>query len=281
LHQAVEEYAGVPLSDEKSSAGRITRQSYYQLYSSLCGMTGTAEGAEQEFRQIYGLSTVRIPLNRPTKRVKQPDRFFSSTDAKFDAIIEEALTRHRAGQPVLIGTRTISDSERLSERLKSAAVSHVVLNGKQDQEEAQIVAEAGRRGRITVATNMAGRGTDIKPDPAAIEAGGLHVIGVERHESRRIDGQLAGRAARAGAPGSFRFFVSAEDDLIQHNAASMARRWKQQTTNRGEIIRDFSAQVEQVQIACERAAFHQRQLMIQQDRGMQELLSALCYRTKE
>lgn len=281
LHQAVEEYAGVPLSDEKSSAGRITRQSYYQLYSSLCGMTGTAEGAEQEFRQIYGLSTVRIPLNRPTKRVKQSDRFFSSTDAKFDAIIEEALNRHRAGQPVLIGTRTISDSERLSERLKSAAVSHVVLNGKQDQEEALIVAEAGRRGRITVATNMAGRGTDIKPDPAAIEAGGLHVIGVERHESRRIDGQLAGRAARAGAPGSFRFFVSAEDDLIQHNATSMARRWKQQTANRGEIIREFSAQVEQVQIACERAAFHQRQLMIQQDRGMQELLSALCYRTKQ
>lgn len=281
LHQAVEEYAGVPLSDEKSSAGRITRQSYYQLYSSLCGMTGTAEGAEQEFRQIYGLATVRIPLNRPTKRVKLPDRFFTSTDAKFDTIIEEALDRHRAGQPVLIGTRTISDSERLSERLKSAGVSHVVLNGKQDEEEAQIVAEAGQRGRITVATNMAGRGTDIKPDPAAIEAGGLHVIGVERHESRRIDGQLAGRAARAGAPGSYRFFVSAEDELIQRNAASTVRRWTRMGSSSGEILKDLSSQVEQIQIACERAAFHQRQLMIQQDRCMQELLSALCYRTKE
>ncbi len=278
LHQAVEEHAGLSVSDEKSSAGRITRQTYYRLYASLCGMTGTAAGAEAEFQSIYGLKTVRIPLNRASLRKALPDRCFSSVEAKLSAVVKEALEHHRLGRPVLIGTRTIDDSERLAHLLTQAGLDHVVLNGKQDQEEADIVAGAGRSRSVTVATNMAGRGTDIKLSQTAIDSGGLHVIGVERHESRRVDGQLAGRSARAGAPGSYRFFLSADDELILHNAPKLSRLWKRLADGHGEVRRNFETHVERAQINSERAAFLQRELMMHQDHEMQQLLSTLCYR---
>ena len=279
LHQAVEARVGVRLSEEKSSVGRITRQTYYKLYSSLCGMTGTAAGAEAEFDGIYQLKTVQIPLNRPTQRIDIPDRYFCDRDAKFRAVIAQAAERHLQHQPVLIGTRTIADSEEISSRLKAGKIPHVVLNGKQDQEEADIVSSAGAAGRVTVATNMAGRGTDIKPDQRAIAAGGLHVICVERHDSRRVDGQLAGRAARAGAPGSCQFFLSAEDELIRAHAPTLAGRMRTSADSSGESHQNFGDTIERLQATRERTAYAQRLAMMQQDRDMHELLKSLCYRT--
>lgn len=278
LHQAVEDREQVPLSDEKSSAGRITRQSYYRMYSRLCGMTGTASGAEAEFLGIYRLPTVRIPLNRPSRRQELPDRCFASRDARFQAIVEQICRRQSTGQPILAGTRTISDSESLSELLQSRGVEHVVLNGRQDREEAAIVAEAGLPGRVTVATNMAGRGTDIRVTETAADAGGLHVIGVERHESRRIDRQLAGRAGRAGAPGSVQFYLSAEDPLIAGSSPKTAAEWKRRGDSTGEIHHDCSSIVRKFQSARETAAFETRRLMMEQDREMYELVKSLCYR---
>ena len=279
LHQAVEEYAGVRLSDEKASVGRITRQSYYKLYRSLCGMTGTAAGAEAEFNGIYNLPTVRIPLNRPSQRIHFPDRYFCDLESKFNAVVLQAAERHAQQQPILIGTRTISDSEQISSLLTARRIAHVVLNGKQDQEESEIVAEAGHAGRVTVATNMAGRGTDIKPDQKSIAAGGLHVICVERHESRRIDNQLAGRAARAGAPGSCQFYVSADDELVAHHAPKLATRLRSTADATGECRQNFDAAIRQLQTEREHSAYETRNLMMRQDRDMHELLSSLCYRS--
>ena len=279
LHQAVESRVGVRLSEEKASVGRITRQMYYKLYASLCGMTGTAAGAETEFEGIYGLKTVRIPLNRLTQRITTPDRYFVDRDAKFHAAVAQAAERHSRHQPVLIGTRTIADSEEISSRLKAGKISHVVLNGKQDQEEADIVSAAGRAGTVTVATNMAGRGTDIKPDQRAIAAGGLHVICVERHESRRVDGQLAGRAARAGAPGSCQFFVSAEDELIRTHAPTLAGRMRTSADSSGESHQNFGNAIERLQSVRERISYELRLAMMRQDGEMHDLLRTLCFRT--
>ena len=221
LHQAIEAFAGAAITNERSSAARITRQRFYQLYSSICGMTGTAETADEEFDAIYRLKTVLIPRHRPCRRVDLPDRFFATKDSKFRAIVAEIMERHRCGQPVLVGTRTIGDSNVLSMLLDSIRIPHQVLNGLQDADEAEIISRAGQYRAITVATNMAGRGTDIKPDERALAVGGLFVIGVERNESRRVDRQLAGRAGRQGDFGFSRFFVSADDDLLQRMAPKL------------------------------------------------------------
>lgn len=273
LQQAVEMRASLEVTSEKNSAGRITRQSYYRMYEQLCGMTGTAVGAEHEFKTIYGLNTVEIPLHQPTKRISLPDRYFGSHIAKMEAVAREVQARHHRGQPVLVGTRTIADSEFLAELLTRERVPHLVLNGKQDQAEAEIVAEAGKKGRVTVATNMAGRGTDIKLDKDAIEVGGLHVICTERHSSQRVDRQFAGRSARAGVPGSCQFFIAATDELIVENDSNLSQRMSANTTtDKGECRRTFNAPVSRIQRKCECQAYQKRRMLVHQDAGMTQLV---------
>lgn len=259
LHQALEAKEGVEIKDEYQTLATITLQNYFRMYDKLAGMTGTAKTEESEFQKIYGLGVLPIRTNRPNQRVDQRDRIYRTEQAKFEAIVSDVLERHATGQPVLIGTASVAKSEVLSQMLKQAGVPHQVLNAKQHEREAAIVAQAGRKGAVTVATNMAGRGTDIMlggnpefladlelksqgldpvetpeeyeaawPDTLATleaqvadeheevrEAGGLYVIGCERHESRRIDNQLRGRSGRQGDPGESRFYLSLQDDLLR------------------------------------------------------------------
>ena len=215
LHQALEAKEGLKVQRESQTLAQITLQHYFQLYRGLCGMTGTAKTEEEEFKEIYGLPVLVIPTNKPLRREAKPDLIFRTRKAKFEAIAEEVERLHKEGRPVLIGTNSIEKSEYLSKLLKKRGLSHHVLNAKYHEKEAEIVAEAGKHGAITVATNMAGRGTDIKLGEGVAELGGLHVIGCQRHESRRIDNQLVGRAGRQGDPGSSQFYLSLEDDLLR------------------------------------------------------------------
>jgi preprotein translocase subunit SecA len=215
LHQAVEAKEGVPITVASDHAAQITYQSYFRLYKKLAGMTGTAAQNWWELRRVYKLWVVCVPTNRPVIRQQWPDRIFPTEEAKFDAVVEEIQRLKAQGRPVLIGTRSVEKSEKLSLRLKKLGIEHQVLNARQLEKEAQIVAQAGQPGKVTIATNMAGRGTDIKLGPGVAEAGGLHVLGTERHDARRIDRQLAGRAGRQGDPGSAQFFLSLEDELLE------------------------------------------------------------------
>jgi preprotein translocase subunit SecA len=215
LHQAVEAKEGVPVTKASDHAAQITFQSYFRLYKKLAGMTGTAAQNWMEVRRVYKIWVVPVPTNRLVIREQWPDRVFPTEDAKFDAIVEEIQRLRAQGRPVLIGTRSVEKSEKLSERLNRVGIDHQVLNAKQHEQEAKVVALAGLPGRVTIATNMAGRGTDIKLGPGVAEAGGLHVLGTERHEARRVDRQLMGRAGRQGDPGSCQFFVSLEDELLE------------------------------------------------------------------
>ena len=275
LHQAVEAYNHLAISGEKSSSARITRQRFYQLYDSVCGMTGTAEGADQEFSEFYGLKTLLIPRHQPCRRVDLPDRYFASKDAKLRAIVAEVIERHRCGQPVLIGTRTIADSELLSMLLGSLKMSHEVLNGLQDADEAAIIADAGRYGAVTVATNMAGRGTDIKPDERALAVGGLFVIGAERNDSRRVDRQLAGRAGRQGDFGFSRFFVSGDDELLQRYAPKLASRLRKTAGRDGEVHDNYAQLVSQFQLLAEQQSLKLRRKMVEHDRWLDEVLAGV------
>jgi preprotein translocase subunit SecA len=215
LHQAVEAKEGVPINKAADHAAQITFQSYFRLYKKLAGMTGTAAQNWWELRRVYKLWVVCVPTNRPIRRQTWPDRVFPNEDAKFDAIVEEVARLKAGGRSVLIGTRSVEKSEKLSERLTKAGVEHQVLNARQHEQEAKIVEHAGELGKVTIATNMAGRGTDIKPVKEVLAAGGLHVLGTERHESIRIDRQLIGRSGRQGDPGSSQFFLSLEDELLE------------------------------------------------------------------
>ena len=215
LHQALEAKEGLTVQRESQTLAQITLQHYFGLYGSLCGMTGTAKTEEDEFKQIYGLPVLEIPTNRPLIRKALPDRIFRTENAKFEAIADETKALHEQGRPVLIGTSSIETSERLSRLLKARKLPHTVLNAKHHEKEAEIVQDAGQPGAITVATNMAGRGTDIKLGGNVAEIGGLHVLGCQRHESRRIDNQLLGRAGRQGDPGSSQFYLSLSDDLLR------------------------------------------------------------------
>lgn len=215
LHQALEAKEGVEIERESQTLASITLQNYFRLYKRLAGMTGTAMTEAEEFYKIYKLQVVAIPTNRPMIRLDQPDLIFLTKNAKYKAIVEDVQQRHTKGQPILIGTIAIETSELLSAILRSFGIPHEVLNAKQHQREAEIVAHAGEPGRVTIATNMAGRGTDIKLTPESIAAGGLYVLGTERHESRRIDNQLRGRSGRQGDPGESRFYIALEDDLIR------------------------------------------------------------------
>ena len=215
LHQALEAKEDVPIEQETQTMATITIQNYFRMYSKLAGMTGTAETEASEFHQIYKLDVVVIPTNRPCIRMDENDSIFKTKREKFNAILADVAERHAKGQPVLLGTISVDDSEKLSRMLKIRNIPHYVLNAKNHQHEAEIVARAGQVGAVTVATNMAGRGTDIKLGENVHELGGLHVIGSSRHDSRRIDRQLRGRCSRQGDPGSSKFYVSLEDDLMR------------------------------------------------------------------
>jgi len=215
LHQAIEAKEGVKIERESQTLATITFQNYFRMYKKLAGMTGTAKTEEAEFRAIYNLDVVEIPTNKPMIRIDYPDVVYKNKRGKFNAVVKEIEELHAKGQPVLVGTISIETSEMLSDMLKKKGIPHEVLNAKYHEKEAQIVAQAGQRGAVTISTNMAGRGTDIVLGEGVKELGGLHIIGTERHESRRIDNQLRGRSGRQGDPGSSRFYVSLEDDLMR------------------------------------------------------------------
>ena len=214
LHQAIEAKENVPIKQETSTLATITYQNFFRLYKKLCGMTGTAKTEEEEFTSIYNMRVSEIPTNQPVVREDFPDAVFGSRKAKFDALLEEILVLHTKGQPVLVGTIAVETSEYVSKILTQRKIRHEVLNAKNHAREAEIIAKAGHKGSLTIATNMAGRGTDIKLGEGVRELGGLAVLGSERHESRRIDNQLRGRSGRQGDPGYSRFYVSVEDELM-------------------------------------------------------------------
>src|SRR5712691_1363091 len=215
LHQAVEAKEGVKVQQEQKTIATITVQNYFRQYEKLAGMTGTAVTEAEEFHKIYGLDVVVIPTHRPMVREDSSDVIYKTEKSKFEAVIDEIVERNKLNQPVLVGTVSVEKSERLSKMLERRGVKHNVLNAKQHEREAAVVAEAGQPSAVTIATNMAGRGTDIVLGPRVTDVGGLHIIGTERHESRRIDNQLRGRAGRQGDPGETRFYLSGEDDLVR------------------------------------------------------------------
>ena len=215
LHQAIEAKEGLRVERESQTLASITFQNYFRMYEKLSGMTGTAKTEEQEFNNIYGLEVYEIPPNKVLARVDMPDLIFKTKNAKYRAVVRDVVERHKTGQPILVGTTSITQSEMLSDMLTKAGVPHNVLNAKHHEQEAEIVANAGQYGMVTIATNMAGRGTDISLGEGVAELGGLHILGTERHESRRIDNQLRGRSGRQGDNGSSQFFLSLEDDLMR------------------------------------------------------------------
>lgn len=214
LHQAIEAKEGVQIQNESKTMASITFQNYFRMYNKLAGMTGTAKTEEEEFRNIYNMTVTQIPTNKPVQRVDKSDLIYISQKGKFDAVVEDVVEKHKKGQPVLLGTVAVETSEYISNLLKKRGVRHDVLNAKNHEREAEIVANAGQKGAVTIATNMAGRGTDIKLGEGVEEIGGLAVIGTERHESRRIDDQLRGRSGRQGDNGDSRFYLSLQDELM-------------------------------------------------------------------
>lgn len=214
LHQAIEAKEGVKIQNESKTMASITFQNFFRMYNKLSGMTGTAKTEEEEFRNIYNMTVTQIPTNKPVQRIDKPDLIYISQKGKFDAVVEDVIEKHKEGQPVLLGTVAVETSEYISNLLKKRGIRHDVLNAKNHEREAEIVANAGQRGAVTIATNMAGRGTDIKLGDGVEELGGLAVIGTERHESRRIDDQLRGRSGRQGDRGDSRFYLSLQDELM-------------------------------------------------------------------
>ncbi|MFD1464878.1 preprotein translocase subunit SecA [Lapidilactobacillus mulanensis] len=215
LHQAIEAKEGVKIEDESQTMANITYQNYFRMYNKLAGMTGTAKTEEEEFREIYNMDVISIPTNMPVIRNDEPDLLYPSLQSKFKAVVGDIKARHAKGQPILVGTVAVESSELLSHLLDQEGIPHAVLNAKNHAKEAEIIMNAGQRGAVTIATNMAGRGTDIKLGPGVVDVGGLCVIGTERHESRRIDNQLRGRSGRQGDPGETQFYLSLQDDLMK------------------------------------------------------------------
>lgn len=268
LHQALEAKEGVTIERESQTLASITLQNYFRLYSKLAGMTGTAQTEAGEFHKIYKLSVVSIPTNKPILRDDQADIIFLSKDDKYKAVIQDIEECNKKGQPVLVGTISIESSEYLSYLLNKDGIPHNVLNAKQHEREAEIVAEAGERGKVTIATNMAGRGTDIKLGEGVREAGGLRIIGTERHESRRIDNQLRGRAGRQGDPGSSKFYVSLEDDLMRIFGGEKLKKTMQRIGMKaGESIehRMVSRSIERAQEKVEKNNFDIRKHLLEYD----------------
>lgn len=280
LHQAVEAKESVTLSPENASVARVSRQRYFRLYDNVCGLTGTAVGLEDEFRFFYGLPVVLIPERLPCQRSELPTRYFANWEAKVVAIIADIRARNQRGQPILVGTRTIDESHQISRRLHSLAVSHQVLNGVQDESEADLVARAGQSSAVTIATNMAGRGTDIQLSEQALSRGGLHVVATERQESQRVDRQLVGRAARQGDPGSCQFFVSCEDELLTRHGPALAASIANSCDATGESQTDWSAAVRRIQRSAERLRYESRCELFRQDQWLNEVLSTVAERDR-
>lgn len=276
LHQAIEAKENVPITSEQRPLARISRQRYFGLYDALCGMTGTASGNEREFWSVYRLPVVRVPLRRPVRRHAMPHRFFGDQRAKWRAIAESVDVVRRKGQPVLVGTRTIASSQHLAGLLESAGIPFQLLNGMQDAEEAEIIARAGHASHVTVATNMAGRGTDIQLGPGAEHQGGLHVIVSEPHESARVDRQLVGRAARQGDPGSCQTFVAADDPLILMHGPALGQRMKRIANAYGEVDVDLTAEIARLQRKAERRGFAHRKQVMAHDDWLDDVLSLLA-----
>ena len=275
LHQAVEAREGLKITAERGALQQITRQRYFQLYECLCGMTGTANGCEQEFREVFDMGTIPIPRRLPCRRIVNPIRTFASADAKWSAIAAEVLTRQNAGQPVLIGTRTIAASETLATQLQSHRIPFQLLNGRQDAEEADIISRAGQSGRVTIATNLAGRGTDIKLDEASLTAGGMHVIVSEPHELARVDRQLVGRCSRQGDPGSTTTFVSAEDHLIRQYAPWLEKPIRRSSNRQDEVSFDLGSRIARIQSEIARRQSAARMELLRRDVNRESLISEI------
>ncbi len=268
LHQAIEAKELVPITAATGEAARITVQSFFRQYTHLCGMTGTALPAAAELRRTYKISVTRIPTNRKCIRRGQPCRIFRTQDQKRDAIIEDVRGLIRSGRAVLVGTPSVEASEALSAALQAASIQHQVLNARNHEHEAAIVEQAGLAGRVTIATNMAGRGTDIILDESVRKAGGLHVVATELHSSRRIDRQLVGRSARQGDPGSFRFYLSLEDELLRCREPREVLRKRRIAISgsRGELSRSWLRYFRRVQRFLERMHRKQRRHLLKQER---------------
>ena len=272
LHQAIEAKEGVPIQDETKTSASITYQNLFRMYKKLAGMTGTGKTEEEEFREIYNIRVIPIPTNRPIQRIDHSDLLYASLDAKFKAVVEDVKARYQKGQPVLVGTVAVETSDFLSKKLVAAAVPHEVLNAKNHYREAQIIMNAGQRGAVTIATNMAGRGTDIKLGEGVRELGGLCVIGTERHESRRIDNQLRGRSGRQGDPGESQFYLSLEDDLMKRFGSERLKGVFERLNMSDEAIesRMLTRQVEAAQKRVEGNNYDTRKQVLQYDDVMRE-----------
>ena len=272
LHQAIEAKEGVPIQDETKTSASITYQNLFRMYKKLSGMTGTGKTEEEEFREIYNIRVIPIPTNRPVQRIDHPDLLFASIEAKFKAVVEDVKARYQKGQPVLVGTVAVETSDYISKKLVAAGVPHEVLNAKNHYREAQIIMNAGQRGAVTIATNMAGRGTDIKLGEGVRELGGLCVIGTERHESRRIDNQLRGRSGRQGDPGESQFYLSLEDDLMKRFGSERLKGIFERLNMSEEAIesRMLTRQVEAAQKRVEGNNYDTRKQVLQYDDVMRE-----------
>ncbi len=273
LHQALEAKENVKIAAENQTLASVTFQNYFRLYDKLAGMTGTADTEAVEFQQIYNLEVIGVPTNMPMIRKDFPDQIYRTREEKFSAIVQAIAQLYENGQPVLVGTISIETSELLSERLKKARIPHNVLNAKYHEQEAEIVAQAGQSGKVTIATNMAGRGTDIVLGPGVRELGGLHILGTERHESRRIDNQLRGRSGRQGDPGSSRFYLSLEDDLMRRFGGERLSGIMQRLGMRdGEPIeaRMISRSIENAQRRVEGFNFEIRKTLLDYDNVMNQ-----------
>ncbi|MCK4018647.1 preprotein translocase subunit SecA [Streptococcus suis] len=274
LHQAIEAKEGVPVQNESKTSASITYQNLFRMYKKLSGMTGTGKTEEEEFREIYNIRVVPIPTNRPIARVDHEDLLYPSLEYKFNAVITDVKRRYEKGQPVLVGTVAVETSDLISQKLVAAGVPHEVLNAKNHYREAQIIMNAGQRGAVTIATNMAGRGTDIKLGPGVRELGGLCVIGTERHESRRIDNQLRGRSGRQGDPGESQFYLSLEDDLMKRFGSERIKVFMERMnlTEEESVIKSkmLTRQVESAQKRVEGNNYDSRKQVLQYDDVMRE-----------
>ena len=274
LHQAIEAKEGVPVQEETKTSASITYQNMFRMYKKLSGMTGTGKTEEDEFREIYNMRIIPIPTNRPIQRIDHDDLLYPTLDAKFRAVVQDVKRRYEKGQPVLVGTVAVETSDLISKMLVEAGIPHEVLNAKNHEKEAHIIMNAGQRGAVTIATNMAGRGTDIKLGEGVLDLGGLCVIGTERHESRRIDNQLRGRSGRQGDPGESQFYLSLEDELMRRFGSERIKavldRFK--LSEEESVIRSnmFTRQVEGAQKRVEGNNYDTRKQVLQYDDVMRE-----------
>lgn len=274
LHQAIEAKEGVQIQEENKTMANITYQNLFRMYNKLAGMTGTAKTEQEEFREIYNMETITIPTNKPVQRKDEPDLLYPTLQSKFAAVVKRIKSLHEKGQPILVGTVAVETSEYLSHLLDQEHIPHVVLNAKNHAKEADIIKNAGQRGAVTIATNMAGRGTDIKLGPGVRELGGLAVIGTERHESRRIDNQLRGRSGRQGDPGLSQFYLSLEDDLMKRFGGDRIKAFleRMKVDDDDAVIKSrfLTHQVESAQKRVEGNNYDSRKNVLQYDDVMRE-----------